>query len=148
SRSRKRRPMCLSQSTIFPISSSFDRLKKIRSFPFIGGCLAFQFSQMPSRVRHRETVKIGHAARRGFECLNRELLEISMFKNAIWNARALLVLPILSSTAQAQELKALALQSPQIVLKEFAPAFERRTGYRIAQIASPNEMPLHIKQRT
>jgi molybdate transport system substrate-binding protein len=49
--------------------------------------------------------------------------------------------------AQADELRVLALQSPQIVLNEVAAEFQRLTGYRIAQISSSGEMPAHIRRR-
>jgi molybdate transport system substrate-binding protein len=45
------------------------------------------------------------------------------------------------------EISALALQSPQIIIKALAADFERRSGYRIKQLLNPDEMPVHIRQK-
>jgi molybdate transport system substrate-binding protein len=45
------------------------------------------------------------------------------------------------------EIKLLALQSPQIIINELAAGFERRTGYRIVQLLHHRDMPIHAKQR-
>jgi molybdate transport system substrate-binding protein len=45
------------------------------------------------------------------------------------------------------EIKVLALQSPQIIINELAPEFERRTGYRIRQLLHHTDMPPQVKQR-
>jgi molybdate transport system substrate-binding protein len=70
-----------------------------------------------------------------------------MFKKARVDIGVLLVTQLMGSFVHANEIKVLALQSPQIVLNELAPEFERRTGYKITQISRTNEMPFHIKQR-
>lgn len=45
------------------------------------------------------------------------------------------------------EIKVLALKSPQIIIDELAPEFERRSGYKIAQVLDREDMPLHIWQK-
>jgi len=47
----------------------------------------------------------------------------------------------------AREIKIFALQSPQLIINELAPEFERRTGYRIVQLAPHTMMPIHVRQR-
>ncbi len=46
------------------------------------------------------------------------------------------------------EIKVLALQSPQIIINELAADFEHRTGYRITQLLSHADLPIHVRQRT
>jgi molybdate transport system substrate-binding protein len=60
---------------------------------------------------------------------------------------ALLPIQLLGANAQADEIRVLALQSPHRVLDEVAPEFERRTGYKIVEIASMDEMPIHLSRR-
>jgi molybdate transport system substrate-binding protein len=70
-----------------------------------------------------------------------------MFKKATLGLSVLLPAQFTSGFVQAEELRVLALQSPQIVLNEVAAEFQRRTGYKIAQLSPPNEMPAHIRRR-
>jgi molybdate transport system substrate-binding protein len=46
------------------------------------------------------------------------------------------------------QIKVLALQSPQIIISEFAVDFERQTGYRIVQLLQPTDLPIQVKRRT
>jgi len=70
-----------------------------------------------------------------------------MLKKATLGLSLLLPAQLSSAVAQADDLRVLALQSPQIVINEVASEFQRRTGQRIVQIASAHEMPVHIWQR-
>jgi len=70
-----------------------------------------------------------------------------MLKKATLGLSIFLPAQLSGAVAQADDLRVLALQSPQLHINEMAPEFQRRTGRRIVQIASPNEMPLHIRQR-
>jgi len=45
------------------------------------------------------------------------------------------------------EIRVLALKSPQIVIDELAPEFERRHGCTIVQVLEREDMPLHIWQK-
>lgn len=45
------------------------------------------------------------------------------------------------------ELRVLALQSPQIIIRELAAQFTRDTGLAIAQLLDPAELPAHAQQR-
>lgn len=45
------------------------------------------------------------------------------------------------------ELRVLALQSPQLIIAELAPAFARDTGFAIKQLLDPAELPAHAQQR-
>ncbi len=60
---------------------------------------------------------------------------------------ALLPVQLLGTNAQAEEIRVLALQSPHRVLDEVAPEFQRRTGHKIIEIASTEEMPIHLHRR-
>jgi molybdate transport system substrate-binding protein len=45
------------------------------------------------------------------------------------------------------EIRVFALQSPQIIINELAAEFEHRTGYRVAQLLGPADLPVHVKPR-
>jgi molybdate transport system substrate-binding protein len=70
-----------------------------------------------------------------------------MLMKALLGLSTLLPSQLSGAVALADELRVLALQSPQIVLNEVAPEFQRRTGHKIVEIASPSEMPVHIRRR-
>jgi molybdate transport system substrate-binding protein len=70
-----------------------------------------------------------------------------MLKKISLGLSVLLPAQISGGVAQADELRLMALQSPQLVLNEVGSEFQRRTGHKIVQLASPNEMPIHIRQK-
>ena len=45
------------------------------------------------------------------------------------------------------EIRVFALQSPQIIIRELAAAFEQRTGYRITQLLSHTDLPRQAMPR-
>lgn len=53
----------------------------------------------------------------------------------------------MATPACAEELKVFALQSPQIIMREFAAEFEHRTGYKIVQLSKTTELPAAVKAR-
>jgi molybdate transport system substrate-binding protein len=59
----------------------------------------------------------------------------------------LLAAPSLATSAPAAEIRVFAFQSPQIVMREFAAEFQRRTGYKIVQLSTPIEPPSAVKSR-
>ena len=53
----------------------------------------------------------------------------------------------MATSASAAEIKVFALQSPQIVMREFAAEFEQRTGFKIVQLSKTTELPAAVKTR-
>src|SRR5262245_62847691 len=53
----------------------------------------------------------------------------------------------MATSAHAAEIKVFALQSPQIVMREFCAQFEQRTGSKIVQLSATAESPASVKAR-
>jgi molybdate transport system substrate-binding protein len=46
-----------------------------------------------------------------------------------------------------REIRIFALQSPQLIINELAPEFERKTGWKVVQLVPHTMMPVHVRQR-